>query len=250
MYSFKWLLFCEIPTIEMNFRSAGIWAYLPSLHLSNWKWSLGAKRTRTKVKGMFSSKWRMVKRSSIQILHAQYWTQLSIQPTTNWTRVSWWSSQDNEWVSYSPINRWPWSRPQGFNSRPAWNESFGAPPLGHLVYHEVMGLGCWYAMSTGGRWNGSWKDFHLACSSNALQIGDWESRNGVATFHFMGEYPWRVGDFGAQQLSRHCRWRPWVVSAPEIEFCAPPPVGDPVNTTPWGSSTDLSPWTNPGGNNA
>jgi len=66
----------------------------------------------------------------------------------------------------------------------------------------------------------------------------------------MGEYPWRVGDFGAKLVSQHCRWRGRVVSAPEIEFCAPPPVGDLVNTTPTGSSTDPSPWTNPGDNNA
>jgi len=113
-----------------------------------------------------------------------------------------------------------------------------------------MSLRCWYARSTGGRWNGSWKDFHLGGSGNALQIGDWESCNVVATVQFMGEYLWRVGDFVAQRLSWHCEWRTGAVSAPEIEFCAPPPVGNPVNTTPWASSTDLIPWTNPGGNNA
>jgi len=113
-----------------------------------------------------------------------------------------------------------------------------------------MGLRCWYARSTGGRWNRSWKDFHLGCSGNTLQIGDWESRNGVVTIHFIGEYPWRVGDCSAQWLSRHCRWRMGVVSTPEIEFCATPPVGDPDNTTSWASSTYIGPWTNLGGHNA
>jgi len=107
-----------------------------------------------------------------------------------------------------------------------------APGLGHLVHREEIGFGCWYARSAGGGWDRSWKDFHLGCTGNALQIGDWESCNVVSTVHFMGEYPWRVGDFGAKQLSRHCRWRTGVVSAPEIEFCAPPPVGNPVNTIP------------------
>jgi hypothetical protein len=32
-----------------------------------------------------------------------------------------------------------------------------------------------------------------------------ESCNGVATVHVLGEYPGRVGDFRAQQLSRHCQ---------------------------------------------
>jgi len=66
----------------------------------------------------------------------------------------------------------------------------------------------------------------------------------------MGEYPRRVGDFGGQWLSRHCRWRAGVVSAAEIEFCALPPVGDPDNTASRTSSTYIGPWTNLGGNNA
>jgi len=113
-----------------------------------------------------------------------------------------------------------------------------------------MGLGCWYARSTGGWWNGSWKDFHLSCSGNALQIGDLESCNGVATVHFMGEYPWTVGDFGIQWLTWHCRWRTGVESAPELELCIPPPVGDPENTTSWAYSTYICPSTSLGGNNA
>jgi hypothetical protein len=35
---------------------------------------------------------------------------------------------------------------------------------------------------------GYWKGVHLGYSSNALQIGDWESCNGIATAHFIGEY--------------------------------------------------------------
>jgi len=120
-------------------------------------------------------------------------------------RVSWWSSQAAQSASHSPMNRWLCSRPQGFNSRPARNKVSGAPDLGHLLLHEEMRLGCWYARSTGGGWNGSWKDFHLSCSGNAFQIGDLESCQGVATVHLMGEYPWRLSDFCAKRLSQHSR---------------------------------------------
>jgi len=167
-----------------------------------------------------------------------------------WSRVSRWDSEATECPSFSPITRWPCSRPQVFNSRPAWNEISGPPGLGHLVYREEMSLGCYYARSTGGGWNVSWKDFYLGCSCNALQIGDWESCNGVATVHGMGEYRWTVGDFGGQQLSQHCRWRVGVVSTQDIEFCAPEPVGDPDNTPSQASSTYIGPWTNLGGHNA
>jgi hypothetical protein len=44
-----------------------------------------------------------------------------------------------------------------------------------------------------------------SCSSNAFQIDDSESGNGVATVDFMGEYLARVGDFGGQPVSPHCR---------------------------------------------
>ena len=83
MYSFKWLLLSEIPNIGMNFRTAGIWAYLPSLHPRDWKRSLRMKRTRTNVQGSFRSKWRMVRRFLIQKIKAQYWIRFSIQSTTN-----------------------------------------------------------------------------------------------------------------------------------------------------------------------
>ena len=78
----------------------------------------------------------------------------------------------------------------------------------------------------------------------ASQIGDWESCNGVATVHFIGEYPWRVGHFGGQRLFWHCWCRAGVVSAPEIEFCALLPVGDPNNTASAASCTYIGPRTN------
>jgi hypothetical protein len=52
----------------------------------------------------------------------------------------------------------------------------------------------------------------------------------------LGEYPSRVGDVDAQRLSRHCRLRLRVVSTPEIEFSAPPAVGDTDNTMSQASS--------------
>jgi len=142
------------------------------------------------------------------------------------------------------------SRAQVFNCRPAGNNDSDAPGLGILVHCEEMCFGCWYAWSTGGRRNETWKDFHLACSSNGLQIGNWDSWNGVATVDVMGEYPWKVHDFGAQSLSRHCRWRTGVVSTAEIEFYSQLPVGDTDNTTWWALSTYIGPWANLGGHNA
>jgi len=244
------MLVCEIPNIAMNSRSTRVWARLPNLPHSNWKRSLRTKRRPTKVQERFRSKWRMARRSSIQIMPVQYWALFSTQSTMIWTWVTWWGGQAAECPCYSPIHRWQCSRPQVFNSRPAWSKVSGAPGLGNLVHREEMGVGYWYARSTGGGWNGSWKDFHPGCCSNDLQTADWESRNGFATVHFMGEYPCRVGDFGGQWLSRHCRWTTGVVSAPEIEFCAPPPVGDPDNTASRTSSTYIGPWTNLGGHNA
>jgi len=112
-----------------------------------------------------------------------------------WTRVSSWGSQAAECPSYSAITRWPCSRPHVSISRRAWNKVSGTPGLGHLVHREEMGLGCWYARSTGGVWNGSWKDFHLSCSGNALHTGDWESCNRVATVHFNWGIPLESGWF-------------------------------------------------------
>ena len=96
-----------------------------------------------------------------------------------WTWVSSGGGQAAESSSNWSINRWPSARPQVFNSRPVWNEVSGAPGLGDLVHGEEVGVGCWYARSTGGGWNGSWKDFHLGGSSNDMQTADWGGSNGV-----------------------------------------------------------------------
>jgi len=228
----------------MSFRSTGIWAHLPCLHPSNWKRLLRMKRTRTKVQWRFRSKWRMVRSSSIQRIWAQCWIRFSVQSTTNF-KTSVLMRQSGSSMLILFFNQ----QMTGFQATSIWFQACpekvsGASGLGHLVHREEVGLGYWYARSTGGGWTGSWKDFHLGCSGNALQIGNWESCNLVATVHFMGEYPWIVGDFGAQQLSWHCQWRTSVVSAGEIEFCALPAVGDPDNNTSRASCTCISPWTN------
>jgi len=67
----------------MNFRSAGTWAHLPSSHRSNWKSSLRTNRTQTNVQERFRSKWRMVRRSSIQQIPTLYLIRFSVQSTTN-----------------------------------------------------------------------------------------------------------------------------------------------------------------------
>jgi len=87
-----------------------------------------------------------------------------------WTRVFWWGIQATECPSDSPINIWPCSTAQVFNSRTARNEVSARPGPGHIIHCEVVGLGYWYARSTGGGWNRSWKDFHLGGSSNDMQI--------------------------------------------------------------------------------
>jgi len=83
MYSFKWLLLSEIPNMQMNIRSAGIWANQPSVHPSNWKSSLTTELTQTIVQGRFRNKWKMVRRSSIQTIQAQYVIRFWIKSTTN-----------------------------------------------------------------------------------------------------------------------------------------------------------------------
>jgi len=113
-----------------------------------------------------------------------------------------------------------------------------------------MGLGFGYARSSGGRWNGSWQDFCLGGSSCDMQIADWESCYGVAAVNFVGEYPWRVGEYGTEWLSQEYWWRMGVVSIAETEFCASLPFRDPHNSTLGASSTDMSPWTNLSGHSA
>jgi len=83
-----------------------------------------------------------------------------------------------------------------------------------------------------------------------IQFFNQEMTRFQATVHCMGEYGWRVGDFGGQRHFQHCRWRTRVVSAPEIKFYAPPAVGDPEKTAYRASSTCISPWTNLGGYHA
>jgi len=83
MYWFKWLLLCEIPNIEMKFRSTRIWAYLPTVYQSNWKRSFRTKRSRTKVQRRFRRMWWMLRRSSIQKIQAHYWIRLTIKSTMN-----------------------------------------------------------------------------------------------------------------------------------------------------------------------
>jgi len=67
----------------MIISSPGVCAYLPSLHQPNWKRSLRMTRKQTKVQGRFRSKWRMERRSSIQIIQVDYWILFSIQSTTS-----------------------------------------------------------------------------------------------------------------------------------------------------------------------
>jgi hypothetical protein len=83
-----------------------------------------------------------------------------------------------------------------------------------------------------------------------LEIGAGEISNGVAAVHCMAEYPWRVSDFGEQQLSLNSMRSKGVLSALFINYCTPPPLGDTDNNTSSASSTIISPYSNLGGNNA
>jgi len=77
------MLVCEIPNIAINFRRAGEWAHLANSPQSNWNRSLRKKWRPTKVQERFTSKWRMVRRFTIQIIPVQYWALFSTQSTTN-----------------------------------------------------------------------------------------------------------------------------------------------------------------------
>jgi len=180
------MLVCEIPNITMNFRSARVSAHLPNLPRCNRKRSLRMKRRLTQVQERFRSKW-MAKRSSIQIIAVQCWVLFSTQSTTN-LNMSVLMRRSGCWMPILFANQ----QMTVFQATSIQFQAYlelisGAPGLGHMVHCEEVGFGYWYARSTGGGWNGSWKDFHLGCSGNALQIGYWESCNGVATVHFMGE---------------------------------------------------------------
>jgi len=92
------LLVCDIPKAAKNLSIARVWSLLSSLHQSNWKRSLRLKRQQRKVPGWFESKWRMVRRSLIQIIAVQYWIIFSIQSTTN-LHTRGWFSQSGSWMA-------------------------------------------------------------------------------------------------------------------------------------------------------
>jgi len=73
----------------MSVRSGRIWTNPHSIHRSNWKWILRTKRTQRKVQERFRSMWRMVRRSLIQQIQAEYWIRFSIQTTTNLNTSVW-----------------------------------------------------------------------------------------------------------------------------------------------------------------
>jgi len=83
-----------------------------------------------------------------------------------------------------------------------------------------------------------------------MQIADRVGCYGVAALNFVGEYPSRVGEYGTEWLSWDYWWRMGVVSIAETEFSASTPFRDPDNTTSGASRAYISPWTNPGGDNA
>ena len=121
-------------------------AYIEATERNHW----GRKGNKQRCKGGSgaSGEWWGDPRSSEYQFSVEYSSQYNQQGI--WTRVSSWGSQATESPYYLSINRWPGSRPQVFNSRPAWNYVSGAPGFGHLVHCEEGGLGCWYARSTGG----------------------------------------------------------------------------------------------------
>jgi len=167
-----------------------------------------------------------------------------------WTWMSWGRSQSAACLSYSPINSWPSPWQQVFNSSPAQNQVSGAPGSGNMVQHQEMAMGFRYARSAGGRWNGSWPNFYVSGSSYDMQIADQEGCYGVAAGNYVGEYPWRVGEYGSEWLSWDYRWRMGVVSIGETEFSALPLFRNPDNSTLGASSVDIRRWTNAGGHNA
>jgi len=243
------MLVCEIPIITMNFSSAGVWAHLPNLPQSNWKGSLRTKRRPTKEQERFTSKW-MVRSTLIQIMPVQYQILISTQSTTN--------------LNMSVLIRWSgcWMPIRFINQKmtmfPATTIEFQACPersfwhirLGPYCWLWEDGFRIWYARSAGGRWNGSWQDFHLGGSSNVMQIAYWESCNRVTAIELVAEYPWRVGWSGKERHSRDYRWWTEVVSIAETEFNAPPPFRDPVNSAAGACSCYISFWTDPGADNA
>jgi len=163
--------------------------------------------------------------------------------------VSCWDCQATKSPSDSPFESWldPWQ--QVFNTRLNQNLVSGELSVGDMVYCEEIGLGVRYTRSSSGRRNGSWHDFYLSGSRHERQIADWEGCFEVATVNFVGEYSWRVSQYGAEQLSWDDQWRFRVVSSAETEFSTLLALGDPDHSTSGVSSTYCSPGTNPGNHN-
>jgi len=87
-------------------------AYIWATERDHWR----RKENRQRCKGSSgaSGGWWGGSQSSKYQLSIEYGSQYTQQWL--WTQVSWWGSQAAECPSYSPINRWPYSRPQVFNS--------------------------------------------------------------------------------------------------------------------------------------
>jgi len=98
------MVVCEIPTIAMNSRSAGVWAHQPNLAYCNYKRSFAMKWRPTKVQERFRSKW-MVKRTSIQKIQVQYWILFSIPSTVN-LNISVLMSQLDCWMHIQVTIQW------------------------------------------------------------------------------------------------------------------------------------------------
>jgi len=128
---------------------------------------------------------------------------------------------------------------------PPMSQRFGSDP-----YPDLKSLSWTVANTTCGKWTGSWHDLYLSGSSYNMQIADWEGCYGVATFNYVGEYHWRVGDYVAEWLSWDYWWWTEVVSITETEFSAVPPIRNPDNFMTVASSAYFSPWNNPGCYNA
>jgi len=148
------MLVCEIPTITMNFRRTGVWAHLPNLPPSNRQRSLRTKTRPTKVQERCRFKWRMVRRTSIQIKPVQYWSQFSTQWTTNLNKsvLMTWSSC---WMSIRFANQQmavflaTSIQFQTCLTRSVWSSRFG-------VCGSSWGDGCGMLISQENKWRMKW----------------------------------------------------------------------------------------------
>jgi len=230
--------------------STRVWAHPPGLHWNNWGRCLRMIRKESNVEGRLRSKWMMVRRFLIQIIAVQYWLLCSVQSTTNLNK----SVLIGHAGFCKPVQFGNWMQTEFlawvFNSRPARNKASDVPGLGNMVCCDEMGLDFRYARSAGGRPNGSWQDFYPGVSGCNMQIPGWKGCCGVTTINIVGEYPWKVGEYGTEWLSQDFWWRTGVVSVAETAFSASPPFRDPYDST-WGeASADFRPWMSRGGPNA